>query len=501
MAERKSGPVKPPVIDLTAKPARPRPAQASAAADQAEAETVAAPAADPAATSSRLAEPPPFASDAGGEAANEPLRPPPPRPLARLAMPWSAISIAAIGGAVLGTILTYVAVNFIALPDNRPVIADPAARLEAQDRAIAELSERLATAEAASQAAEARADAAAAGATNELEALRQQVLAIPAPKEVDLAPLEAQVTSIEDSIAAIAAGASGADATALAETISRLEAGLGELRAALGALTQRTSAAEAAIAAVRGEVDATKSAVAAQTSMIGTSDIGPAVRLPLMVSGVESAFANGRPFDAELNALTTLLPDLAVPETIRTAASAGLPRPDAVATAFTDTVPAILAGRTAEGSGDLTQDAIEWAKGLLALRPLDETEGQTPEAIVSRLEAAVARRDFASAAALLGQLPEPMQAAAGPVGTDIRTLAAADGFVATLRARALQAPAAEAPVMEEPTVAAPTAAEEPAAATPATETPSEPPAAQPPAADTPAPEAPAPEAPAAEATP
>lgn len=458
MAERKSGPVKPPVIDLTAKPARPRPADSSDPAPEGAAEA--------AASAPRPEQAP--------EPANDVPRPPPPRPMARLAMPWSAISIAAIGGAVLGTILTYVAVNFVALPDNRPVIADPTERLEAQDKAIAELSDRLAAAEAASQAAETRAAEAAAGASNELEALRQQVLAIPAPKDVDLAPLEAQVTSLEDSIAAIAAGASGADATALAETISRLEAGLGELRASLGALTQRTSAAEAAIAAVRGEVDATKSAVAAQTSMIGSSDIGPAVRLPLMVSGVESAFSNGRPFDAELNALTTLLPDLAVPETIRTAASAGLPRPDAVATAFTDTVPMILASRTADSSGDLTQDAIEWAKGLLALRPVEETEGNTPEAIVSRLEAAVARRDFVSAAALLGQLPEPMQAAAGSVGTDIRTLAAAEGFVATLRARALQVPAVEAPV-----------AEEPAAETPATEAP---------AADTPAPEAPAAEA-------
>jgi hypothetical protein len=359
-------------------------------------------------------------------------------------MPWSAISIAAVAGAVLGTVLTYLVVNFVALPDKRPVIADPAPRLAAQEAALADLTTRLAAAEDAANTAQASAAQAAA----DLDGLRQQVAAIPAPAAVDLAPLEQQVAGLEDRIAAIGAGASGADATALAATISGLEAGLGEVRATLDALTARTATAEQNVASLRGEMDATKSAVAAQTSMIGSSEIGPAVRLPLLVSGLESAFANGRPFSAELDGLTTLLPDLAVADAIEAAAPSGLPRPDAVAAAFTDAVPAILAGRAAQGSGDLTQDAIDWAKGLLALRPIEETDGVTPEAIVSRLEAAVGRRDFVAAAALLDQLPDPMQAAAGAAATDIRTLAAADGFIATLRTRALEQPAAEQPAME-----------------------------------------------------
>jgi hypothetical protein len=465
MAERKSGPVKPPVIDLTAKPARPRAPAEPATPDPVTvgeavlvAEAVAAPAAE-AATPRPEAKPneaPAVATDPAAESVSDaPRPPPPPRPQARLAMPWSAITIAAIGGALLGTLLTYLAVNFIALPNQGPVIADPTVRLEAQDRAIADLTARLAAAEEAGKAVQSSAEQAAASAVTELDALKQQVAAIPAPTTVDLAPLQTQVASLEDRIAAIGAGASGADATALADTISGLESGIGEVRASLAALTQRTSTAEVSVATLRGEVDATKSAVAAQTSMIGASDIGPAVRLPLMVSGVESAFANGRTFAAELSGLTTLLPDLAVPETIRVAAAAGLPRPDTVAAEFTEAVPAILAGRTAQSSGDLTQDAIDWAKGVLALRPVEETAGDTPEAIVSRLEAAIGRRDFVGATALLDQLPEPMQAAAGKSAADIRTLAAADGFVAALRAKALEQPAAEAPAAEQPVGATP----------------------------------------------
>ena len=469
MADRKSGPVKPPVIDLTAKPAartrnaaaqRVTPDPVSAGEAAVAAEAVADPAAE--ATEARVAEAKPaeapaVATDPAAESTADAPRtpPPPPRPPARLAMPWSAISIAAVAGALLGTALTYLAVTFIPLPDGRPVFADPAPRLASQEQSIADLTARLAATEEASRAAAASAEEATAGLVSDLNGLRQQVAAIPSPTPVDLAPLEAQVASLEDRIAAIGAGASGADATALAQTISGLESGVGEVRAALDVLSRRTAAAEQSVAALRGDVDATKSAIAAQTSMIGSSDIGPAVRLPLMVSGVESAFANGRPFSAELAGLSTLLADLAVPDAIRAAAPAGLPRPDAVAARFTEAVPAILAGRTGDGSGDLTQDAIDWAKGLLALRPVEETEGATPEAVVSRLEAAVGRRDFVAAAALLDELPAPMQAAAGSVGTDIRTLAAADGFIATLRSRALEQPAAEHPAAAQPAEATP----------------------------------------------
>ena len=166
------------------------------------------------------------------------------------------------------------------------------------------------------------------------------------------------------------------------------------------------------------------------------------MKLPLVVSGLETAFAAGRAYTAELDSLRALLPNLAVPEPVATAAETGLQRPDAIAVDFRTAVPAILAGRTAQSTGDWGKDAIEWAKALLALRPAGEMEGNSPEAIVSRLEAAVERHDFV-AAALLDSLPEPMQAAAGDVATSIRTHASADGFIAGLRAQAL-APATEA---------------------------------------------------------
>lgn len=432
MAERKSGPVKPPVIELTAREAE-KPAATTAGGKSAEAaEEVAATAA----------------------AAEETVRPmPPPRPQARLAMPWSAISIAAVAGALLGAGLVYGLGNWLPLPNQRPMIADPAARLDATDSSLNEIETRLAAVEEQSQRITAleeqgkrtqvSLDATIAQLDGGLNEVRQAVAAVPTAAAVDLTPLETRLKGLEDRVTAIGAGASSADAAALTQTISAIEAGIAELRTQLTALDQRVAATDSAVNGLKGDVSATQTAISSQNQTFGGADIGPAVRLPLMVSGLETAITNGRPFAAELAGIKTLLPDLAVPGPVEAAAAEGLPRPDAVVAQFTAAVPNVLAGRAAVSSGDMGEDALEWMKGLLALRPVGEVPGDTPEAIVSRLEAAVGRHDFKAAAGLLAQLPPAMQAGAGPSGADIAKLAAAEDFVTALRGRAL-APTAEA---------------------------------------------------------
>ncbi len=413
MAEHKSGPVKPPVIDL-----KPRES-----------------AADPAQEDAR-------------SGAGEGARPTPPRPPARLAMPWSAISIAALGGAILGTALTYALVNLLPLPDNRPVIADPAPALAALGTDVAALGARL-DALSADLAADAGAlEAARTALSGEIAGLRDALAALPEPVElpelpepVDLTPIEAQLATLEDRISAIGAGASSADAAALAGSLSTLDQRLAALGTRLDGLESGVATGSDLETALRAEIESLRADLAAQASSIeqapGGATLLPAVRLPLLVAGLDGAFAAGRPYTDLLNRLTTLLPDLAVPSPVLAAADAGLPRADTVALRFRQAVPDILANRAATSSGDLGQDALEWLKGILALRPVIEIEGDTPEAIVSRLEAAVERHDFAAAASLLAALPEPMREAAGTRGTDITLLAEAEIFIERARARAL----------------------------------------------------------------
>jgi hypothetical protein len=105
---------------------------------------------------------------------------------------------------------------------------------------------------------------------------------------------------------------------------------------------------------------------------------------------------------------------------------------------FETALPGILAAR-GPASGDWVSNATDWVKSLLALRPAEEQPGDSPEAIVSRIEGAMSRRDYTSALSLMGLLPPPMQAAANSVSDDIAVHAQADTLVADLRARALSA--------------------------------------------------------------
>lgn len=429
MAERKSGPVKPPVIDMKAR------------------ESAAAEGEKPAAQT-RPTGPEAKAASAGSKPAEraEPSRQmpppaPPPRPKARLAMPWDSIAIAAVGGALLGTALTYGLVNLLPLPNSTPQIADPAPQISALENGQADVAERLATVESRDGELASRLDSLASRLDGAVADLRSALQALPPP--ADLSPLEAQVAALEDRVSVLGAGATSADASELANTITSLEQSFAALSESIDTLSARSGAGEAALAELRDEMDAVRSATADQPSGM-PGDLGPAVRLPLLVSGLESSFASGRPFAVELDGLKGLLPDLSVPNAIAAAAAEGLPRPDAVTSRFDAAVPRMMAAQGSTVSGDWGQDALDWMKGILAVRPAGEMDGDAPDAVMSRLEAAVARRDFPAAEALLDELPETMQAAAGPVAADIATLAEAEAFITTLRGRVLSPSTTEA---------------------------------------------------------
>lgn len=493
MADRKSGPVKPPVIDLTARDAtRPgnagganpvergapakssgkpkaRPAAAAESGPVPAAEAVAGQAAAPEAKAAPQAEPaaarpaqastpqPKPAAEAEKPARSpkpaEPPRPtpqaavpPPPRPQPRLAMPWSAISIAAIGGAVLGVGLTYLLASWISLPNSLPAIADPAPLLAEHEGRVGALESRFTALEATAGDIGGRLGTTTTALEDGLAELRRSIAAVQAAipsGEVDLSGIESELRALQGRMEAVAAGASSADADALAQSLMRIERSLAATTTRIGQLDQQAAAAGKAIEAVSADLGALKTAVAARNQSIGGADIGPAVKLPLVLSGLEAAFAAGRPYAAELRSLTNILPDLVVPGPVRAAAETGLARPDDLANRFSAALPDILGGRTAAPTGDWTSNALEWAKALLALRPAGEVEGDTPEAVISRLEAAVERRDFVAADALLSRLPGPMHAAAGPLAGEIAAHAEAAQFIAALRAQAL-APVAEA---------------------------------------------------------
>lgn len=396
MADRSTGPVKPPVIDLTARNANARPEERPAAAET----------------------PPP-----GTRERNPVVEP--------AAANWPLLGGVAVGGAVLGTVLTYLLANALPLPTRGP---DFQPQLTAQEQKIDALSGTMTSLQENATRTQVSLDATIAQLDSGLAAVNKSIAdvqaSIPEPAmPVDLTPIEAELRTLQAQLDAIAAGASGADAGAIAESIASIETGI-------SSLTARLNGVDSTVASLRTDLDAARQSLSQHIDSALPNEVGPALKLPLILSGLEGAFAAGKPFQMELDSLQTVLPDFVVPATLSAAAPTGLIRPDTLYARFQTALPEILAARDTTGQ-DWTQNAVDWAKSLLALRPAEEIEGDSPEAIVSRLEGAMERRDFAAALALVDTLPQAMRDEAALVSADIRVHAEADKLVADLRARAL----------------------------------------------------------------
>ena len=399
MAERATGPVKPPVIDLTARSGSRADAEAQATSTEGTAGS--AHRADASAT------------------------------LRTGRADWPLLGGVAAGGAVLGTALTYLLAFALPLPSHQ---TDLSATVAAQQATIETLGSTVAGLQASTKNTQISLDATIAqldaGLTDAKQAIADVRAAIPpAQAAVDLAPLETELKTLKAQVDAIASGASGGDAGAIAQSLSSLDA-------SVASLTARLNGLDSTIGTMRSDLDATRKALADHIDTASSSEVGPALKLPLILSGLEGAFATGKPFAAELTSLGTVMPSLVVPDVLKSAASTGLARPETLLQQFETALPAVLAARDTSGA-DWGATALDWAKSLLALRPAAEMTGDSLDAIISRLEGAMGRRDYAAASALIGQLPPAMRDAAGPIASDIAAHAAADAFVADLRTKAL----------------------------------------------------------------
>ncbi|MDO8360620.1 MAG: hypothetical protein Q7T08_11350, partial [Devosia sp.] len=278
MAERSTGPVKPPVIDLTARSAKPE--------------------IDP-----RPEPKPPAAGDAAPSSKRRNDAPP------RLKLDdanWPLLGGAAIGGAVLGTLLTYLVASALPLPTRQQAmppdltmeVTAQGAQLDSLEASVGDLQRSTAKTQVSLDATIAQLDA---GLTEVRTAIADVEAAVPPPVPVDLAPIEAELRTLKAQIDAIAAGASGAEAGAIAQSLSTLETGL-------TSLTTRIDGVDAAVVALRTGLDAARKTLTDHIAAALPNEAGPALKLPLILSGLESAFASGKPFATELTSLSGVLP-------------------------------------------------------------------------------------------------------------------------------------------------------------------------------------------------
>lgn len=396
MADKPTGPVKPPTLDLTARKTGPQPDKSekpASAPDNAQPEP---------ATPDKPATPP---KDATSDAP-KPRQAPKPRPAP--ALPVGTLAATGVGGAVLGLAAAYGLAGAGLWPASDALgtlearIARAENTLEVSARDLGEIESRIGTLETA------------------------PVPALPALPDdlVTRADLDARITALGRQIDVLATGAPADESAALAGEIDRLGAGLETLDADLGALAVRIETLEAQ-AADQASLDALR------------AERDRFARLPGATAALEAAIASGQPFGAELAAIEALVPELGLSNPVRAIAANGVTPLRETARAFRALIPGLLAARPQDPEAGWLDTLMGQAESVLALRPVD-AGARTPEAIVGRIETALDNGDATTARTLLLDLPAPMQAVAAPVRAELDAAIAAGALLADIGALAPQ---------------------------------------------------------------
>ena len=255
---------------------------------------------------------------------------------------------------------------------------DPVPGLQAQ---VAALSDKLAESDAA------------------LAALSAQVKA--ADPEVVVAALEARLAAAEASMQALTQAPAG-DGSVTSANFAALAASVAALKDQLGGIpTAPTDDAALRVAVDQAMADWTATQEAKAAAVVDAARV-KAGQVDA-VQRIRAAALSGAPYADALASLD----GLAVDDLIRSRAEAGLPTLASLSDSFPDAARAALdASRRADvgtGFGDKLANFLDVQTSARSLEP---REGDDPDAVLSRAEAAVKSGDVAMALTELAGLPE-----------------------------------------------------------------------------------------------
>lgn len=230
-------------------------------------------------------------------------------------------------------------------------------------------------------------------------ALSDRVAALESAAGPDLAPLVARLDALDQALTALkAAPASGADPAALAGLQAQIDA----LKQG-GVPAAAIADVEAAFDAKLAEAEARLSDVQAGAEAIATRSAQRAAVLQL-----QAALDSGTPYSGALAALS----GLTIPPVLAEHGAAGLPSLQGLRQSFPDAARAALDAALRANMGESWADRVSnFLLNQTGARSLAPREGNDPDAILSRAEAALASGDLPTALAEIASLPAEAQAA------------------------------------------------------------------------------------------
>jgi hypothetical protein len=245
---------------------------------------------------------------------------------------------------------------------------------------------------------------AVAALSNEVEALKARVSEAPAGNAADLQPIETRLAALEKT--AGEGSTAAADPQALAKVqddVARMATELAALREAIARTTEAVSTTEGTLTE--------RIAAAEQKLEEPRSDV--TVARAVAASALKTAIERGGPYLAELEALASISPDDPAVAGLREHAAVGAPSRADMVRDFQDTADQILdAVHQPEGEQGIFNRLVSSAASAVRVRPVGSVEGDTPEAVVARIETKLQNGDFKGAQIEWKTLPESGQAAA-----------------------------------------------------------------------------------------
>jgi len=268
--------------------------------------------------------------------------------------------------------------------------------------------------------------------SSELQALRDQIAALPTTAAVvDNTALEGRIAALEQSAAQPGTnGAPSAEVETLKAEIDNLTKELAGLKTTL-ADAQQTATTEKAELTSRIE-----SAEQKLNEPVNDIQMAKAVA----VTALKSAIDRGGPFLAELDALRSIAPDEQAVAALAQDAQVGVPTRSDLRREFPKTADAMLdALNQPDPNEGIFDRLVSSAMSGIRVRPVGSVEGETPEAVIARIEDKLNNGDLKGAALEWDGLPD----AAKPAGEAfkakldqrLRVEAAIDAAVAATMAK------------------------------------------------------------------
>lgn len=265
---------------------------------------------------------------------------------------------------------------------------------------------------------------------NEVEALKTRFSGAPATSPVDLQPIETRIAALEKS-ASDGTSAQGANP----EAVSKLEGDVTRLTTELATLREAMARTAEAVSATESQLTE-RIAAAEQKLDEPRSDIEMA--RAVAASALKTAIDRGGPYLAELEAFASIAPDDPSLAGLREHAAIGVSARSDLVRDFQPTADAILdAVHQPDGDEGIFNRLMSSAASAIRVRPVGSIEGDTPEAVVARIENKLQNGDFKGAQIEWQTLPEKGQAAATDYKRKLDERVSVEGLIGAVVSGAL----------------------------------------------------------------